>query len=183
MSGHVFVLGGARSGKSAYGERLALALGERPAYLATSQAFDAEMQARIDRHRADRDPRFMTIEAPLDLVGALEKAEKEHDAILVDCLTLWLSNLMAADRDIKDSCDGLVGFLAGADQSRILIVSNEVGLGIVPDNAAARAFRDHAGHLHQAIARVVPQVVFVAAGLPMAMKGTLPEARGPIRSS
>lgn len=174
MSGHSLILGGARSGKSAMAERMALSLSERPAYVATSQAFDAEMAERIARHQADRDARFETFEEPLDLTGIIEATFQRHQVVLVDCLTLWISNLMAAERDIDAAVSDLAEFLATHQQASIVIVSNEVGLGIVPDNAMARAFRDHAGRAHQILGNVSANVVFVAAGLPLVMKGRLP---------
>lgn len=159
------VLGGARSGKSAYAEAL---IGDRPAvYLATGGAGDAEMAARIRAHRARRGPQWRTVEEPLELAAALRKLG--HGPILVDCLTLWLSNLMLADRDIDAETAGLEAALDGLT-GPVVMVANEVGLGIVPDNALARAFRDHAGRLNQTIAARARRVVFVAAGLPLMLK-------------
>lgn len=168
---HVLILGGARSGKSAYAEKLALSLAERPAYLATSQAFDDEMRARIATHQTNRNARFETIEEPLDLVAALTATRASHDVVLVDCLTLWISNLMASESDVDAAVDSLVETLGTITDTRIIIVSNEVGMGIVPDNAMARAFRDHAGRAHQKLGKTCTDVTFVAAGLPLAMKG------------
>ena len=162
------ILGGARSGKSARAEELTLALaGDGPAvYLATSEAGDAEMASRIAEHRARRGPRWVTLEAPLELVDALAG---ETRPVLVDCLTLWLSNLMAAGRDIAGEGDRLSAAIA-ARAAPVVLVSNEVGMGIVPDNALARAFRDHAGRLHQKIAAVADRVELVVAGLPLVLK-------------
>jgi len=162
------ILGGARSGKSARAECLALALaaGGTATYLATSEAGDAEMSARIAEHRARRGSSWVTREVPLDLAAALADQARP---VLVDCLTLWLSNLMAAERDIAAETARLAGALA-ASSAPVVLVSNEVGLGIVPDNALARAFRDHAGRLHQAIAQVCDRVEFVVAGLPLVLK-------------
>lgn len=166
------ILGGARSGKSAYAEEQIITLNRPAIYLATAQMGDGEMAERIALHRARRGDRFRTVEEPLDLPGALQRLRTENKPILVDCLTLWLSNLMAAQKDTAQETKRLLAALAhpGAD---IILVSNEVGLGIVPDNALARAFRDHAGRLHQDIARIAGRVVFVAAGLPLALKGSL----------
>lgn len=183
MSGEVtLVLGGARAGKSALAERLVLSLAEAnrgaAIYIATGQGGDAEMNVRIAAHKARRGDRWTTIEEPLDLLGALATAGP-GDAVLVDCLTLWLANLMAEGRD--PDVDGRQ--LAEALQSvplPVALVSNEVGLGIVPDNALARAFRDHAGRLHQRVAAVAGRVLFVAAGLPLALKGSLPDLPYPI---
>jgi adenosylcobinamide kinase/adenosylcobinamide-phosphate guanylyltransferase len=158
-----FVLGGARSGKSAYAEALIGALPAPWRYVATAQAFDDEMRARIAEHRARRDERWRTQEAPLDPAAALDTPEP----VLVDCLTLWLTNLMLADR--RPDWPALLAAL-DARTAPTVIVSNEVGLGIVPDNALARAFRDEAGRLHQLVASRADRVVFMVAGLPMVVK-------------
>lgn len=167
------VLGGARSGKSRYAETLVESRAGPWVYLATATPGDAEMAARIRAHRARRGEGWRTVEAPLHLVGALAAAAGEDRIVLVDCLTLWLSNLMGAGRDLDAEIGALVAALPGL-AGPVVLVSNEVGLGIVPDNAAARRFRDAAGRLHQAIGRVAQSVVFVAAGLPLALKS--PEA-------
>lgn len=164
------VFGGARSGKSAYAERLVAAAGSG-LYLATAQAGDAEMAARIAQHRARRGVSWTTIEEPLGLVAALHEFASPRRPVLVDCLTLWLANLLAAGRDVEAETAGLtrgLGNLAGP----VVLVSNEVGLGIVPATALGRAFRDHAGRLNQAVAGVADRVVFIAAGLPLVLKGT-----------
>ena len=163
------VLGGARSGKSRHAEALVESQPGDCVYLATAEAWDAEMVERISRHQAQRGSRWRTVEAPLELVDMLGQVAGPGRAVQVDCLTLWLSNLMHADRDIAAETERLVRWLA-APSGPVVLVSNEVGLGIVPDNALARAFRDHAGRLHQAVAAVVPAVVFVAAGLPLTLK-------------
>lgn len=167
----LLVLGGARSGKSRYAQQRVEACGGRLAYIATAQALDAEMEDRIARHRADRDARWHTIEAPLALAAALARAGESHAAILVDCLTLWLSNLLLADRDVQREGMALVEAVAACPVP-VALVANEVGLGIVPDNALARRFRDEAGWLNQRLAAMADEVVFVAAGLPMVLKGT-----------
>jgi adenosylcobinamide kinase/adenosylcobinamide-phosphate guanylyltransferase len=160
------VLGGARSGKSRYAEQL---VGARPAlYLATGEAHDAEMRARIQDHQQRRGPNWTTHEAPLALAEALLAADRP---VLVDCLTLWLSNLLGAGRTIDRETDTLVAAL-GKIRVPVILVTNEVGLGIVPDNQLAREFRDHAGRLHQAVAAIATRVVFVAAGLPLMLKDT-----------
>ena len=163
------VLGGARSGKSRYAETLVREAGGG-VYLATAQALDAEMEARIARHRADRGQGWTTIEEPLDLAAALARGAQAGRPILVDCLTLWLSNLMGAERAIEGETARLLAALKGLSVPAVL-VSNEVGLGIVPDNALARAFRDEAGRLNQAVAAITDRVVFLAAGLPLVLKG------------
>lgn len=163
---HLFVLGGARSGKSRYAQARAEALKGELVFVATAQAFDTEMGDRIARHRADRGPRWRTVEVPLDLPAAIVA---ESGVVLVDCLTLWTSNLLLADRDIPAETDRLTTALAEA-RGPVILVANEVGLGIVPDNALARRFRDAAGWVNQAVAQAASEVQFVAAGLPLRMK-------------
>lgn len=164
------VLGGARAGKSRYAESLIAGSGATAAvYIATAQAGDIEMATRIAAHRAQRAGSWLTIEEPLALADAVSINAQPGRPILVDCLTLWLSNLLHAGEDPDEACDQLLYALAKLPCPTIL-VSNEVGLGIVPDNALAREFRDHAGRLHQRIAAAVERVVFVAAGLPLLMK-------------
>ncbi|MSO68799.1 MAG: bifunctional adenosylcobinamide kinase/adenosylcobinamide-phosphate guanylyltransferase [Alphaproteobacteria bacterium] len=164
------VIGGARSGKSGFAERLCLASGLRPLYLATAEARDAEMAARIADHQQRRGSLWRRVEAPLELVDALEAHAGIHAIVLVDCLTLWLSNLIEADRAIEAETARLIEALARLT-GPVVFVSNEVGLGIVPDNALARRFRDEAGRLNQRIAATADRVVFIAAGLPLTLKG------------
>jgi adenosylcobinamide kinase/adenosylcobinamide-phosphate guanylyltransferase len=170
QSSVTLVLGGARSGKSAYGERVVEASGGPMTYLATAEAGDDEMTARIAEHKARRGNRWTTVEEPLELADAVASADKPGGAVLVDCLTLWLANLMAAERDIPAESQRLARALESIEGA-VVLVANEVGLGIVPDNPQARAFRDHAGRLNQSIALLADNVVFVAAGLPMILKG------------
>ncbi len=160
------ILGGARSGKSRQAEQLVAAAGTG-LYVATAEAGDAEMAARIAQHRARRGAGWTTVEAPLDLAGCLA-GPLDADAVLVDCLTLWLSNLMAAARDVTRETERLLGALPAARP--VVFVSNEVGLGIVPENALARAFRDHAGRLHQQLAARADRVLLMVAGLPLTVK-------------
>lgn len=169
-SGPVLVLGGARSGKSAFAEKLVRTSGLDAHYVATGRAFDDEMRARIAEHRDRRGPEWKTHEAPVDLAARLTEIDAPGRVILVDCLTLWVTNLMMEERDMAAEFDGLVSFARKA-QARLIFVSNEVGLGIVPENRMARAFRDHAGRLHQFIAEISADVYFIAAGLPLKMKG------------
>lgn len=164
------VLGGARSGKSAFAERLAKETGLQRHYVATGQAHDDEMRQRIARHQEDRGEGWTTHEVPLHLARHLQQISDPGSVTLVDCLTLWVTNLMMAEADVDGAGLALVDSLAGHHGSLIL-VSNEVGLGIVPDNRMAREFRDHAGRLHQRIAAVADEVYFIAAGLPLKMKG------------
>jgi adenosylcobinamide kinase/adenosylcobinamide-phosphate guanylyltransferase len=162
------VLGGARSGKSAHAERLIAALGAPALYIATATAGDAEMAARIAAHQARRGSLWTTRDAPLDLACAIAAADRPA---LVDCLTLWVSNLMHAGRDVAAEGERVIAALADA-RAPVVLVSNEVGLGIVPDNALAREFRDLAGRLNQRVAAVADRVVFIAAGLPLTLKGS-----------
>ncbi|MBC7281230.1 bifunctional adenosylcobinamide kinase/adenosylcobinamide-phosphate guanylyltransferase [Hoeflea sp.] len=164
------VLGGARSGKSAFAESLVETAAASWLYIATGQAWDEEMRDRIASHQSRRGQGWETIEAPLDLAQALADHARPDRPILVDCLTLWVTNLMLGEHDIAQAFDGLAATLPGLE-GPVVFVSNEVGLGIVPDNAMARAFRDHAGRLHQSIAGLADEVHFVAAGLPLKMKG------------
>jgi adenosylcobinamide kinase / adenosylcobinamide-phosphate guanylyltransferase len=163
------VLGGARSGKSRFAEHLIAAAPGPWVYLATAEARDAEMAERIRRHRGRRGEGWRTVEEPLDLAAGLHCAAREGRAILVDCLTLWVSNLMAAGRDVAEETGRLVAALPQLS-APIVFVSNEVGLGIVPDNSLARAFRDEAGRVNQAVAAAADRVYFIAAGLPLLMK-------------
>ncbi len=169
------VLGGARSGKSRYAESLIESRSGGWIYLATAEPGDREMAARIRAHQERRGRRWRTIEAPLELASALSDAAAPDNAVLVDCLTLWLANVIAAGRDAEAETGALTRAL-GALAGPAVLVSNEVGLGIVPDNALARRFRDLAGGLHQAVSEVAQSVVFLAAGLPLHLKS--PADRG-----
>jgi adenosylcobinamide kinase / adenosylcobinamide-phosphate guanylyltransferase len=163
------VLGGARSGKSRHAEALAMATPSPWIYVATAEPFDDEMKARIAEHRMRRGETWRTIEVPLDLGGAIESAPAGA-AVLVDCLTLWLNNLMYNGHDIDAETARLEATLA-ARQGPVVLVSNEVGSGIVPDNAQARRFRDLQGRLNQRIAARADHVVLLVAGLPVVVKG------------
>ncbi|MDM9628406.1 bifunctional adenosylcobinamide kinase/adenosylcobinamide-phosphate guanylyltransferase [Rhizobium sp. S152] len=169
-SGATFVLGGARSGKSRFAEQLVTDSTLERHYIATGRAWDEEMRVRIDQHKADRGDLWTTHEEPLDLVDKLASIDGEGRAVLVDCLTLWVTNLMMEGRDMVAEFAALAAYLPRA-KARLVIVSNEVGLGIVPENRMAREFRDHVGRLHQLIAAVAADVYFIAAGLPLKMKG------------
>lgn len=169
-SGTTLVLGGARSGKSTFAEKLVLESGFSPCYIATAQAWDDEMRERVAMHKERRSDQWTNIEAPDDLENALLGADGQGRIILVDCLTLWLTNLMMAEADIAGRSQWLRSVLQGM-KAPVVLVSNEVGLGIVPENDMARAFRDHAGRLHQEIAAISDEVYFIAAGLPLKMKG------------
>jgi adenosylcobinamide kinase / adenosylcobinamide-phosphate guanylyltransferase len=161
------ILGGARSGKSRHAE--SLAQGERH-YIATAQAFDDEMRMRIDQHKKQRGDGWTTHEEQFGLPRKLAEIDGAGRFILLDCLTLWLSNLMLAERDWKGPSTALCSVLQRMTAD-VVLVSNEVGLGIVPDTPLGRAFRDAQGALNQQVAKVANRVVFVAAGLPMVLKG------------
>ncbi|NLR71360.1 bifunctional adenosylcobinamide kinase/adenosylcobinamide-phosphate guanylyltransferase [Novosphingobium sp. ERN07] len=165
----LLVLGGARSGKSRYAQSRIEAHEGRLAYIATAEAGDAEMANRIARHQQDRGPRWHTIEAPITLPCAIDEAPATADAILVDCLTLWLSNLMLGDHDLTNASNALLRSIRKC-RIPIALIANEVGLSIVPENALARRFRDEAGRLNQKLASAADEVVFVAAGLPLQLK-------------
>jgi adenosylcobinamide kinase/adenosylcobinamide-phosphate guanylyltransferase len=167
-----FITGGARSGKSAFAEQLATDIAGKRAYLATAQALDAEMVARIEHHRKRRGSAWDTYEEPLAVAELFRKLAGRYQVVLLDCVTLWLSNIMARsekDDGILSRVDDLITALK-AFGGTCIVVSNEVGLGIVPDNALARRFRDLAGILNQKIARSADNAYFLAAGIPMKIK-------------
>jgi len=167
-----FITGGARSGKSAFAEKLAGDIPGKRAYLATAQALDAEMVARIEHHRLRRGSAWDTYEEPLAITELLKKLSGRYEVVLLDCLTLWLSNIMArtgSNDEISARVDELTSGLrdfAGA----CIVVSNEVGLGIVPDNPLARRFRDLAGFANQKLAQASDEAYLLAAGIPMKIK-------------
>ncbi len=164
------VLGGARSGKSRFAEGLVTETGLRRVYVATAEAWDDEMRARIAQHRSDRGEGWLTVDAPLGLAAAIAAHTAPRSAVLVDCLTLWLTNVMLAECDVEAEEGRLIEALSLAT-GPVVCVSNETGLGIVPDNALARRFRDAQGRLNQAVARAATRVDFLAAGLPLRLKG------------
>jgi adenosylcobinamide kinase/adenosylcobinamide-phosphate guanylyltransferase len=168
LSPITLVLGGARSGKSRFAERLVEAAGGG-VYLATGEARDSEMEARIAQHRARRGADWSTVEEPIELAAALRQAAGDGRPVLVDCLTLWLSNLMLAEIDIEAKTADLLITLPQIT-SPVIFIANEVGLSIVPDNRLARRFRDEAGILNQRIAEAATRVYFIAAGLPLTLK-------------
>jgi len=164
------ILGGARSGKSTYAEKLAISSALPKLYIATAMRLDEEMNARIDHHIRRRDASWHTIEEKIEVASILTDARWRKHVILVDCLTLWMSNLMFTDgEDVekrrKELCDAV-----GASEATVILVTNEVGLGIVPMHPLSRRFRDEAGWLHQALAQICDTVAFMAAGLPMMLK-------------
>jgi adenosylcobinamide kinase/adenosylcobinamide-phosphate guanylyltransferase len=163
------ILGGARSGKSRHAEALVTALPPPWHYVATAQAYDEEMRERIALHRERRGEGWQTHEAPIEVPECLAKLGVAAAPILVDCLTLWLTNIMLGERDVTAAARALEAAL-GEARAPVVLVSNEVGLGIVPDNALARRFRDEAGRLHQRLAARADRVLFMVAGLPMVVK-------------
>jgi adenosylcobinamide kinase / adenosylcobinamide-phosphate guanylyltransferase len=175
MSHHrrVLVLGGARSGKSRIALQLAESASTDRTYVATAQAFDEEMRQRIAQHRAERDGSWRTLDAPLDLAQSVRERTGPDQAVLVDCLTLWLSNIVLAGRDAADEGDRLAQSVREA-RGPLILVSNEVGHGIVPSTPLGRSFRDDQGRLNQRIAEVCDAVVFVAAGCPILLKPAPP---------
>jgi adenosylcobinamide kinase/adenosylcobinamide-phosphate guanylyltransferase len=164
-----FIIGGAKSGKSRFALKKASACSGQKVYIATAQALDDEMKARIEKHKKERTPDWITFEEPLNLSALLKDTRGKYDVILIDCLTLWLSNLMLNNKDvekeIKYFCSSLV-----PPHSSLFIVSNEVGMGIVPDNELSRRFRDLAGMLNQKIAGIADEVYLVTAGIPVRIK-------------
>lgn len=179
MPAHL-ILGGARSGKSRHAENLAAASGLPVTVIATAEALDDEMKARISRHQEDRPAGWRTVETPVALAATLAREADEGRCVIVDCLTLWLSNLMAgaADPAVADLPPALATERAALLEilptlrGEVLLVANEVGLGLVPDTPLGRVFRDEAGRLNQMVAAACARVTFVAAGLPLALKGS-----------
>jgi len=172
MNRITFILGGARSGKSRYAEKLAEQAQKRT-YIATAEMIDDEMRERIGTHRARRARDWSVCEATLDLTAALRTADDENGLVLIDCVTVWLANLMHYGRDPAQEIDRLCESLSMV-KGKVIIVANEVGLGIVPDNALARRFRDEAGRANQRIAEIADEVIFMAAGLPLPLKTPRP---------
>ena len=169
----ILFVGGARSGKSRLAQARAEAIADRTGgelvFIATAQLFDEEMRERIARHQSDRDERWRTIESPIDLPAAILREGGVGRILLIDCLTLWMSNLILSEADTDGAGEALVGSIAAA-AARIMLVTNEVGMGIVPDNALARHFRDEAGRLNQRVAAAVEEAQLVAAGLSLRIK-------------
>jgi adenosylcobinamide kinase / adenosylcobinamide-phosphate guanylyltransferase len=165
------VLGGARSGKSRYAEQMIESAASAGTYCATAEARDAEMSARIAAHRARRGPFWRTVEEPLALAAVIAAETQRQRPLLVDCLTLWLANVMAAKRSVDEEAASLDAALRLASGPMVL-VANEVGLGLVPETPLGRRFRDAAGRLNQQVAALADRVVFVAAGIPLVLKGS-----------
>lgn len=166
------VLGGARAGKSRLAERIATGHPPPWIYIATAEARDAEMQERIDNHRKRRGPDWQLVEEPVELAGAIKAAQQPGKAVLVDCLTLWLSNLLERELPIERYSDELLAVLAKVS-APVIIVSNEAGNGIVPVNSLARRFRDESGILNQRIANIADEVLLVVAGQTLTLKSAV----------
>ncbi|MFH1707033.1 MAG: bifunctional adenosylcobinamide kinase/adenosylcobinamide-phosphate guanylyltransferase [Planctomycetota bacterium] len=173
----IFVIGGCRSGKSRRALELARQAGGRRVYVATLEPRDGEMRDRVKRHQAERGKGWRTVEESVDLAGTLAREGRKADVIVVDCLTLWVSNLLLAGRDI-DAIVRAADDLAAAVRAcpvAVILVSNEVGGGVVPDNALGRAFRDAAGLVNQRVAAVCSRVELMVAGIPLAIKPGAPQ--------
>ena len=168
MAEIILVTGGARSGKSALAERLAQSRGNKVIYIATSEPFDDEMQSRIDRHRARRDAGWRTVDAPLELPDMLVQTDGDAPR-LVDCLTMWLNNLIYHNRDVSDEMNRLIKVIS-EQQADLVMVTNEIGSGLVPQTAEARKFRDLAGELNQMVAQAASQVYLSVSGIPLKIK-------------
>ncbi|MBR9884882.1 MAG: bifunctional adenosylcobinamide kinase/adenosylcobinamide-phosphate guanylyltransferase [Oceanospirillales bacterium] len=165
-----FITGGARSGKSSRAEQLAAASGREVVYIATAEARDGEMSERLAMHRARRPSSWQTVEEPLALPEVIRSRQGEGICLLVDCLTLWVTNLLLADRDMQVHRETLLSALEAA-KGEIILVSNETGMGVVPMGELSRRFVDESGWLHQAVAAQADQVVLMVAGLPLVVKG------------
>lgn len=164
-----FIIGGARSGKSSFALSKASKLEGKKAYIATAQALDDDMKERIEKHKKERPEEWMTFEEPLNISALIKDFQDKYDVILLDCLTLWLSNLLfsnrAVEEDIEYFCSSLV-----TCHSSLFIVSNEVGMGIVPENELSRRFRDLSGYLNQKVAEIADEAYLVTAGIPIKIK-------------
>lgn len=167
----IFITGGARSGKSAFALSEASGTKGKKAYIATAQALDEEMKQRIEKHKKERPAEWTTIEEPLKIAALIKDIQKKYDVILIDCLTLWLSNLMLNNKDIEREIDTFCHLLDTVHCS-LFTVSNEVGMGIVPENETARKFRDMAGALNQKVAGIADEIYMVVAGIPVKIKSS-----------
>lgn len=169
----IFVTGGCRSGKSRYAESLCTAVEGPRAYIATAEIFDEEMRERVRLHREQRGDAFHTIEAPIDLAAALRSVPAGTTVVMVDCLTVWMGNLMHHLPDFDEDCSAILDFLQALREvsCQVVLVSNELGMGIVPESAMGRRFRDVAGRLNQRVAAIADEAYFTVSGLPMKLKG------------
>jgi adenosylcobinamide kinase/adenosylcobinamide-phosphate guanylyltransferase len=168
----IFITGGVRSGKSSFALKEAEKFKGKKAYIATAQALDEEMEQRIEKHKLSRGREWTTFEEPIKIAELIKKIDGEYDIILLDCLTLWLSNAIHKDLELESEVKKIIDALNELKHSTIYIVSNEVGMGIVPENKLARKFRDMAGILNQKIAEISDEVYVLVAGIPLQIKGT-----------
>lgn len=171
----ILVLGGARSGKSTYAQRTAESRWHKPLYLAPAETLDGEMAARVAKHRQQRGPKWGCAEEPLDVAGVIRSSTPERDGVLLDCCTLWLTNVLLKEGApaVKTRTQDLLHALADSPTG-VILVSNEVGMGIVPESPLGREFRDLQGWLNQDLAKAADTVLFIVAGLPLILKGKLP---------
>lgn len=168
----IFITGGARSGKSDFALKEASGISGKKAYIATAEALDEEMRKRIEEHKKKRGEGWDTYEEPLRIDYVIKETESEYSAIVIDCMTIWLSNLLHGNYNVMNEIEIITDTLRITDNvSRIYIISNEVGMGIVPDNEMARRFRDMAGILNQKVAKIADEVYLVTAGIPVKIKG------------
>jgi adenosylcobinamide kinase/adenosylcobinamide-phosphate guanylyltransferase len=167
----VFITGGARSGKSSFALSEALKITGKKAFLASAEATDKEMEDRIRRHRKDRGDGWKTFEEPTDLARLMREIDGRYAVIVLDCLTLWLANVMMSGLDAEKETGRLISALRALKRSKVFVVSNEVGMGIVPENELARRFRDMAGQLNQRVAAVADEVFVTVSGIPVKIKG------------
>ncbi len=166
----VFVIGGARSGKSAFALEKAGSFPGKKAYIATAEPLDDEMKERIEKHRVERGEDWETFEEPIKMARVLKEMGSSYNAAVIDCLTLWLSNLILGTEDSEEEIESFLSSLSDGDHPPLFVVSNEVGMGIVPDNALSRKFRDLAGHLNRKVAGIADEVYLVTAGIPLRIK-------------
>lgn len=166
----IFVIGGAKSGKSSFALEKAGAFPGKKAYVATAQPLDDEMKERIERHKAQRGKDWDTFEEPIRMARVLKQMGREYSTGVIDCLTLWISNLLIGSENLEEEVDAFLALLKNRDCTNLFIVSNEVGMGIVPDNALSRRFRDRAGYLNQQVAAIADEVYLVVAGMPLRIK-------------
>ncbi|MEZ5691932.1 MAG: bifunctional adenosylcobinamide kinase/adenosylcobinamide-phosphate guanylyltransferase [Rickettsiales bacterium] len=166
-----FIIGGARSGKSWHAEQIAISRGKKKIYIATAEPIDEEIKNRILLHQKRRGSEWITTESPIELPKQVENLSNSDNLLLIDCLTLWINNLLYNNKNVTRYTNNLIESLKKT-QSDVIIVSNEVGIGITPDNQIARQFRDYAGILHQQIAEISNSVILMVAGIPMVIKDT-----------
>jgi adenosylcobinamide kinase/adenosylcobinamide-phosphate guanylyltransferase len=169
--GIIFVVGGAKSGKSTFTIKKSSKIPGKKAYIATAEALDEEMRQRIENHKRQRGDEWITYEEPLKIANLIEEKKDSYAVLLIDCLTLWLSNVIHADLSIETETEHLISSLITPHSSLMYIVSNEVGMGIVPDNKLSRRFRDMAGILNQKVAQAADEVYFMVSGIPLKVKG------------